>query len=307
MKPRCNLAGSIVFVTRRCTQRQFLLRPDETLNNNFLYCALYAASVYKIGLIALTVESDHYHVTAHDPDAQISAFMERLDGLAARSINCLRGRWENFWSSDAPCIVRCETRADVVDKMVYTLTNPVKDGLVDRVHHWPGVNSLRAMRTGEPLRATRPRHFFRKDNLPDEIEMTLGLADAPLLGDAAALVAEVCARVAKTEEDCAAERRKSGRRVLGRKAVLAQHFTDSPSTIAPRRKGIVPRVACRSKWYRVEALQRDKTFLAEHAAARLRWLAGAVAPNFPVGTVFMRHLVGPEPPAERPPPRVRVN
>ncbi|HPH65589.1 MAG TPA: hypothetical protein PLF40_07590 [Kofleriaceae bacterium] len=91
MKPRCNLAGSIVFVTRRCTQRQFLLRPDGTLNNNFLYCALYAASVYKIGLIALTVESNHYHVTAHDPEAQISAFMERLDGLAARSINCLRG------------------------------------------------------------------------------------------------------------------------------------------------------------------------------------------------------------------------
>jgi len=88
---RCNLAGSIVFVTRRCTQRQFLLRPDGTLNNNFLYCALYTASVYKIGLIALTVESNHYHVTAHDPEAQISAFMERLDGLAARSINCLRG------------------------------------------------------------------------------------------------------------------------------------------------------------------------------------------------------------------------
>jgi len=307
VKPRCNLAGSIVFATRRCTQRQFLLRPDGTLNNNFLYCALYAAAVYKIGLLALTVESSHYHVVAHDPDAQISAFMERLDGLAARSINCLRGRWENFWSSEAPCIVKCETRADVVDKMVYTLTNPVKDGLVERVHHWPGVNSLRAMRTGLPLRATRPRHFFRKDNLPDEIEMTLGLSGVPLLGDADALVAEVCARVTKTEEDCAVERRKTGRRVLGRKAVLAQHFTDSPSTIAPRRKGIVPRIACRSTWFRVEALQRDKVFLAEHAAARLRWLAGAVAPNFPVGTVFMRHLVGPEPPAARPPPRVRVN
>ena len=121
MKPRCNLADSIVFVTRRCTQRQFLLRPDGTLNNNFLYCLLHAAKAYNIGLLALTVESNHYHVVGHDPDGQISGFLERLDGLAARSINCLRGRWEHFWASEAPCIVRCETRADVVDKVVYTL------------------------------------------------------------------------------------------------------------------------------------------------------------------------------------------
>ena len=174
MKPRCNLADSIVFVTRRCTQRQFLLRPDGTLNNNFLYCLLHAAQVYNIGLLALTVESNHYHLVGRDPDGQISGFLERLDGLAARSINCLRGRWEHFWASEAPCIVRCETRADVVDKVVYTLTNPVKDGLVERVHHWPGVNSLRAMRSGATLRATRPRHFFDPDNLPANIELPLG-------------------------------------------------------------------------------------------------------------------------------------
>jgi hypothetical protein len=29
-------------------------------------------------------------------------------------------------------------REDVMDKLVYTAINPVKDGLVDRVDHWPG-------------------------------------------------------------------------------------------------------------------------------------------------------------------------
>ena len=60
------------------SQRQFLLRPDGTLNSHLFYCALYAASVYKVGLLALTVGSNHYHVTAHDPDVQISAFKRGL-------------------------------------------------------------------------------------------------------------------------------------------------------------------------------------------------------------------------------------
>ncbi len=30
-------------VTRRCAQRQFLLRPDEVTNQTFLFCLAYAA------------------------------------------------------------------------------------------------------------------------------------------------------------------------------------------------------------------------------------------------------------------------
>ncbi len=298
MKPRCHLAGSFVFVTRRCTQRKYLLRPDGALNNNFLYCLIYAAQVVGIVIIAVEVQSNHYHLTAYDPHGLISKFLELMDGLCARSINCLRGRWENFWASEAPCIVRLSSRADVIDKTVYALSNPVKDGLVERVDHWPGVNSLRAMRTRKPLQATRPRHFFKEGNLPDAVELAVGVPAA--LGDYGCFVDDVCAGIAATERACAEDRHKSGRRVLGRKAVLAQHFDDSPQTVAPRRRGIVPRIACRSKWHRIEALQADAVFLTAHAAARVRWLAGIAAPNFPLGTVFMRHLVGPQPPAVGP-------
>jgi hypothetical protein len=35
------------------------------------------------------------------------------------------------------CVVKLVGREDVMDKLVYTAINPVKDGLVDRVGHWP--------------------------------------------------------------------------------------------------------------------------------------------------------------------------
>ncbi|MEO7733083.1 MAG: hypothetical protein ABIY55_19125, partial [Kofleriaceae bacterium] len=88
-------------------------------------------------------------------------FVEHFHKMFARSQNALRGRWENFWPSEQVCVVRLVDREDVMDKLVYTATNPVKDGLVDKVHHWPGVNGLGALLAGRPLRAHRPWHFYR--------------------------------------------------------------------------------------------------------------------------------------------------
>jgi hypothetical protein len=76
-------------------------------------------------------------------------------------------------------VVRLVGRDDVMDRLVYTATNPVKGGLVDRVDHWPGVNGLRPLLTGRCLRAVRPRHFFRRDGaMPDAVELRPSLAPA---------------------------------------------------------------------------------------------------------------------------------
>jgi hypothetical protein len=37
------LPRQFYLITRRCTQRQFLLRPDKATNNGFLYCMIDAA------------------------------------------------------------------------------------------------------------------------------------------------------------------------------------------------------------------------------------------------------------------------
>lgn len=73
----------------------------------------------------------------YDRHGTFPAFTEHFHKLIAKCQNALRGRWENMWSSQQVCVVRLVDPADVMSKLVYAATNPVKDRLVERVHHWP--------------------------------------------------------------------------------------------------------------------------------------------------------------------------
>ena len=48
-------------VTRRCTQRQYLLRPDPDTNNAFLYCIIVSAQKYDVNLLDFVQMSNHLH------------------------------------------------------------------------------------------------------------------------------------------------------------------------------------------------------------------------------------------------------
>src|SRR5262249_32887006 len=131
------------------------------------------------------------------------------------------------------------------------------------------VNGLGALLARRPLRATRPLHFFRSDGpMPDALELPLTIPAE--LGPAPAVLSELRDRVCAIELERAAERGRTGRRVLGRRAVLAQSWRDPPTTREPRRN-LRPHVAGRSKWARIEALLRNRVFAREYASARERW------------------------------------
>jgi putative transposase len=287
MLPRPVLPNQFYLITRRCTQRQFLLRPDAATNNAFLYCLIDAALRCKIEVLLPCAMSNHYHVVIYDRAGRYPEFIEHFHKLLARSQNALRGRWENFWSSEQTCVVKLIGREAVLDKLVYTATNPVQGHLVERVHHWPGVNGISALLSGKVLRATRPLHFFRRDgSMPGALEMPLTIPSE--LGPAAELLSELAARVRSLEIERAAERQRTGQRVQGRRAVLAQSWRGYPGSREPRR-GLRPRVACRNRWARIEALQRDKMFLADYADARAHWGDGHTT-AFPVGTYWLRRF-----------------
>ncbi len=50
-------------ITRRCTQRQFLLRPDRATNAAYLYCLIEAALRFQIDLLIMCAMSTHHHVS----------------------------------------------------------------------------------------------------------------------------------------------------------------------------------------------------------------------------------------------------
>src|SRR6476660_8139903 len=160
-------------ITRRCTQRQFLMRPDRETNNAFIYCLAVAAERFGIRVLFTVAMSNHHHTGIYDPDGCYPAFIEHFHKLFAKCQNALRGRWENFWSSEQTSVVRLVDAHDALEKMIYALTNPVKDGLVEKAHHWPGVSSLAANLHGKQLTASRPKHFFRDEgSMPDTATLT---------------------------------------------------------------------------------------------------------------------------------------
>lgn len=275
-------------MTRRCTQRQFLLRPDKETNNAFVYCLAVAAQRYDVTVIDFIQMSNHLHDEIYDRHGNTPAFNEHFHKLLARCMNALRGRWENFFSSEQVGVVRTDTCEDLVDRLVYIATNPVKAGLVATVDEWPGASGYRALMTGQPLRATRPKHFFADDGtMPETVELHLTIP--PELGDREEILAKVRAGVEKVEREEAEKRAATGRRVMGAYAVRRQSWRDSPTSREPRR-GLRPTIAAKNIWRRIEALQRRREFLAAYRVAWEALRAGSPIP-FPPGTYGLRRYL----------------
>ena len=196
-------------ITRRCTQRQFLMRPDRETNNAFIYCLAVAAHRYGIRVLFTAAMSNHHHTGIEDPEGNYPAFLEYFHKLFAKCQNALRGRWENFWSSEQTSVVRLVDPTDILDKTVYALANAVKDGLVEKAHHWPGASSLESLVHRKPLVASRPNHFFREDGpMPDIVSLNLSRPQGFKDLTDSAFAALVLDRVRAVEETAAA----SGRR-----------------------------------------------------------------------------------------------
>src|SRR6476620_2925286 len=142
-------------VTRRCTQQQYLLRPDKETNNAVIYCLAVAAQRYDIDVMDFVQMTNHLHERIFDRNGTAPAFYEHFHKLLAKCVNALRGRWENFFSSEQVNVVRLVTKEDLINKLVYIATNPVVAGLVERVEDWPGSSGYRALMSGKSIRATR--------------------------------------------------------------------------------------------------------------------------------------------------------
>jgi len=282
-RPRQVFPGAFYLLTRRCTQRQFLLRPDKITNNIFVYCLVEAARRYDIDILLPMAEANHHHTVIFDRHGNAPQFVEHFHKMVARCMNARWGRLENLWASNALCLTRLVTREAVIKELVYSASNPVKDHLVDKAIEWPGVNGFRYWIKRKPLTAVRPSHFFRHDGeMPKKVELRLTIP--PELGEAGAVIAEVKAGVAAVEKDVRAARLKSGKRVLGRKRVQKQSWRDSPKSIETRGQ-LRPRFAG-SGPARLAALLEYRQFLVDYATARKRWLE-RLPVIFPPGTYWL--------------------
>ena len=287
--PRQVLPGTTYLVTRRCSQRQFLLRPSATTNQVFLYLLAVAAHRFGVEVHAFCVLSNHYHLVVTDPQARLPAFHQLLDALVARALNASLGRWEAFWAPNSYSAVRIDSPDDVLDKVAYVLANPVAAGLVGTGDVWPGLWSRPEWIGGEELEVRRPSHFFDPEGpLPEEI--TLQLVTPRGFGSAERFRSELAPALRARESD-AREIQYARGGFLGLERVLAQKPMARPAPAEPRRV-LNPRAAARDKWKRIEVLQRLAEFIGAYRRAWSAWRAGATGVLFPAGTYLMRVMHG---------------
>jgi REP element-mobilizing transposase RayT len=284
--PRQVIPGAIYLVTRRCTQRLFLLKPCKTVNEVFLYVLALAAKRFGVRIHAFCVLSNHSHIVLSDPHAQLPAFQQFLDGLVAKALNAFHGRWENFWAPDTYSAVMLDSTGDLLDKITYVLANPVAAGLVRHGRQWPGLWSA-PEQLDTTIQVPRPKHFFDPDGaLPETVP--LKLSRPPGFQSTAAFQRDLTASLADRELQAA---RDCGGRFLGIAKVLAQESSGRPRSREPRR-GLNPRVSARDKWKRIELLRDLVDFLRAYRDAWLARRRGRKKVIFPYGTYQLRVLHG---------------
>jgi REP element-mobilizing transposase RayT len=280
--PRQVLAGTTYLVTRRCSQRQFLLKPSRTTNQVFLYLLAVASRRFGVQVHAYCVLSNHFHLILTDPHARLPAFHQYLDGLVARALNCSLGRWEAFWAPNSYSAVTLVSPRDIVEKCAYVLANPVAAGLVRAGRLWPGLWSAPEAIGVEALEIARPKGFFdARGCLPDKV--TLKLAPPPGFASADAFREQLATVLAALEEAAV----RVARGFLGVAKVLAQRPTGRPLPGEPRRT-LNPRVSSRDKWKRIEALARLTEFLRSYRSAWAARRGGDSTAAFPRGTYLLR-------------------
>jgi REP element-mobilizing transposase RayT len=286
--PRRIVAGTSYLITRRCSERRFFLRPSALTNEIFQYVLAIAARRHGMLVHAFCVLSNHCHLVVTDPHGRLPDFQQYLDSLLAKAINCSLGRWESFWDPDSYSAVRLEGDDAVLEKMVYVLANPVAAGLVRYAAEWPGLWSDPSLIDGPPIVARRPTVYFDKDG-PMPPEAILRLTRPPGFESDGTLVDTLRIRLIEAENAAAAEFERANRSFLGAVRVRAQKPTTRPAPGEPRRE-LNPRVACRAKWKRIEALQRMAEFGRAYREALAAWRSGLRDVVFPLGTWLMRVL-----------------
>jgi putative transposase len=269
-----------------------LLKPCDLTNQIFAFCLGLGAKMTHIKLHAYVVMSNHWHAILTDPDGRLPEFTEWVHKFVAKCINTSLGRWENLWSSEHCSDVLLTGPQDVLNKIIYVLTNPVSAELVKRAHQWPGLISMPSNYTAGPVHIEKPVVFFRQDGTVPE-SVPLEVVVPPAFGD---MPPQEFRRLIEREQHREENRTlrtmsKEGRRVMGVKKILAQSVYDSPRTSAPHR-GINPRLASLNKWRRLETIRRLRSFTLAYRRAWEHFKAGVRDVLFPVGTYWMKRFGG---------------
>jgi putative transposase len=285
--------GTTYLITRRTERRHCLLRPDSQLNRLIRYALIVSARRHDILLHAFCAMSTHLHYVVTDTLGKLPRFLEMFHRLVAIGVKFLR-KWDGaVWNRTQTSVVELCTRQAIVEKIAYTLANPVQAGLVWNAQKWPGVRTLVTDIGRNKIVARRPKECFDSNNPQWDPNVELKVSVPPSIDarDIDNFRADVKSELAELVK--AVHERIPISAVLGRKRVMKvspeSRITSHEAarqlnpTFAVGRGN--PDAAARAK----KALQ---DFHTEYRKALDAWREGNRSVEFPAGTYAMRVLHG---------------
>jgi len=277
-------------ITRNTSERRYFLRPTKELRDAILYCIADAQVRHPVAIHAFCAMSNHVHIVLTDLDGIAPLFVQTMNQNIARYVNCTLGHYGAMWEGGArPNYCMLPQGGDVMDKVVYTLANPVKAGLVKEHHLWPGAVSNAAQIAKGRISTKRPKKFFAKTDDPELLTRELIMTPVPGAGvlnpeDYGKLV---CERVAAEEARIAEEREANGLPWMGRKKCLSIDPFDAPEK--PWKPfSLRPTVSSKNDEARRYRILRQKRFGDLYDTAKKEFREGNRDVAFPEGTFFLR-------------------
>lgn len=250
--------------------------------------------------LALSVNHEHADVSTDDDVAALPEFFRDFHSTVARDVNAMLGREGHLYAGPTR-LTPCANDDIALQQVIYTLSNPVKDGLVDRARRTPFFSTYKQQAFGDQMRywdiswesfheaggvrcpRLNPKQFMKW--------RTLELSPLPHLRDLPEHQRQTLIRklIAEVEEETAEKLKREGRAF----AQVSRHFEldprDRPKT--PRTSGSKPLVHASTKEerdaYREKYLEVRKAFVPASIAFR----QGLFDVEFPPGT-FRPPIIG---------------
>lgn len=295
--PRCILPMATKFITRRTTQRFFLLSPDRkrVIWTVYWYVTALLAAELGIEVHAVQMLSNHMHEVLTDTRGEISRFLQQRNRLFANTLKVFLGWREEVFARGGVSCVELYGPDSILEKIAYTLVNAVAAGLAESPEDWPGV-TLAATDIGtRTIRAERPDIYFAPGNKrwPEFAEITITV---PRALEAAFGLESARERIVATVEQAVIEARKlardAGRILKSVEEIFATKHTTKASSFEKPGKRNPTFAAAGNPEQAMRALHERRSFLAAYRAAMNQARERVPGVLFPRGTWRMHREFG---------------
>jgi REP element-mobilizing transposase RayT len=142
--PRIETKDYAAFTTTRTKHSELWFINNKPFEEKILAFIAKYSEEYHVKLYALAIEGSHIHHFGDYPEENCSAFHQALNSMIARIAPqyCVKYHNYKFWERRYSKELIPHHHDDLIAKFLYTVLQPVQDGLIERISDYPGYTCL---------------------------------------------------------------------------------------------------------------------------------------------------------------------